>query len=47
MEAAVKCIMKQLEKYGKDFVMVVSYLGYMIMKEGCNVQFVQIASTKS
>ena len=46
-EAMVKYVQAQLKKHGKDFVIVVSYLGHMDKEKGCNVQFVQITTTKS
>ena len=40
VEGSSKRVWGQLENYGKDFVMMMSYFGHMVTKNSCNVQFV-------
>ena len=44
--AVVNVVCAKPEKYGKDFDVMVSYLGQMVMKNGHNLQSVHITKSR-
>ena len=43
LKAAINVVWAQSEKYGKEFVTIVSYLGQMVIKKGYNMQSVNVS----
>ena len=47
LEVAINVIWAQIEKHGKNFDTMMSYLGQMVTKKDHNLQFIQIAKTEN